>query len=45
MDVTFLGPVTDHPGPFATVCADVTHITENADTELGPAGPGPSPTG
>jgi release factor family 2 len=34
MDVTFLGPVTDHPGPFATVCADVTHITENADTEL-----------
>ena len=34
MDVTFLGSVTDHPGPFATVCADVTHITENADTEL-----------
>ncbi|WP_138756721.1 baeRF2 domain-containing protein [Modestobacter altitudinis] len=34
MDVTFLGSVTDHPGPFATVCADVTHITENADAEL-----------
>jgi hypothetical protein len=34
MDVTFLGSVTDHPGPFATVCADVTHTTENADTEL-----------
>ncbi|MCW2695394.1 MAG: uncharacterized protein JWR62_479 [Modestobacter sp.] len=35
MDVTFLKPVTDHPGPCATVCADVTHTTENADTELG----------
>jgi release factor family 2 len=34
MDVTFLKPVTDHPGPCATVCADVTHTTENADTEL-----------
>lgn len=34
MDVTFLGSVTDHPGPFATVCADVTHTSENADTEL-----------
>jgi hypothetical protein len=34
MDVTFLGPVTDHPGPCATVCADVTHTSENADTEL-----------
>jgi ribosomal protein L7Ae-like RNA K-turn-binding protein len=34
MDVTFLGSVTDHPGPFATVCADVTHTNENADTEL-----------
>src|SRR4051812_16911101 len=34
MDVTFLGSVTDRPGPFATVCADVTHTTENADTEL-----------
>ena len=34
MDVTFLGSVTDHPGPFATVCADVTHTTENADNEL-----------
>src|SRR5215218_3091856 len=34
MDVTFLGSVTDHPGPFATVFANVTHTTENADTEL-----------
>ncbi|WP_448613308.1 baeRF2 domain-containing protein [Modestobacter sp. URMC 112] len=34
MDVAFLKPVTDHPGPCATVCADVTHTTENADTEL-----------
>ncbi|WP_369133095.1 Vms1/Ankzf1 family peptidyl-tRNA hydrolase [Modestobacter sp. I12A-02662] len=34
MDVTFLASVTDHAGPFATVCADVTHITENADAEL-----------
>src|SRR4051795_8404547 len=34
MDVTFLGSVTDRPGPYATVCADVTHVTENADTEL-----------
>ena len=34
MDVTFLGSLTDRPGPFATVCADVTHVTENADTEL-----------
>jgi hypothetical protein len=34
VDVTFLGSVTDRPGPFATVCADVTHTTENADTEL-----------
>jgi len=34
MDVTFLGSVTDRPGPFATVCADVTHTTENAGTEL-----------
>src|SRR3954453_21783979 len=34
MDVTFLASVTDHPGPCATVCADVTHTTENADTEL-----------
>src|SRR4051812_50078631 len=34
MDVTFLGSVTDRPGPFATVCADVTHTTANADAEL-----------
>ena len=34
MDVTFLGPVTNHAGPCATVCADVTHTTENADAEL-----------
>jgi hypothetical protein len=34
VDVTFLGSVTDRPGPFATVCADVTHTTEKAGTEL-----------
>src|SRR3954453_15925799 len=34
MDVSFLQPVYDATGPFATVCADVTHTTENADTEL-----------
>jgi hypothetical protein len=34
MDVTFLEPVFSSPGPYATVCADVTHTTENADTEL-----------
>src|SRR5215212_2237024 len=34
MDVSFLEPVFSSPGPYATVCADVTHITENADTEL-----------
>ncbi|SDY62927.1 hypothetical protein SAMN05661080_04095 [Modestobacter sp. DSM 44400] len=34
MDVTFLEPVFSAPGPFATVCADVTHTTENADTEV-----------
>jgi len=34
MDVSFLRPVLDAPGPYATVCADVTHTTENADTEL-----------
>jgi release factor family 2 len=34
MDVSFLTPVFDAPGPYATVCADVTHTTENADTEL-----------
>jgi hypothetical protein len=34
MDVSFLQPVLDATGPFATVCADVTHTTENADREL-----------
>jgi len=34
MDVSFLQPVYEATGPFATVCADVTHTTENADTEL-----------
>jgi Bacterial archaeo-eukaryotic release factor family 2 len=34
MDVSFLEPVVAAAGPFATVCADVTHTTENADTEL-----------
>lgn len=34
MDVSFLEPVFAAAGPFATVCADVTHTTENADTEL-----------
>jgi hypothetical protein len=34
MDVSFLQPVFDATGPFATVCADVTHNTENADTEV-----------
>jgi Bacterial archaeo-eukaryotic release factor family 2 len=34
MDVSFLEPVFAATGPFATVCADVTHTTENADTEL-----------
>ncbi len=34
MDVSFLEPVFAAPGPYATVCADVTHTTENADTEL-----------
>jgi hypothetical protein len=34
MDVSFLTPVLEATGPFATVCADVTHTTENADTEL-----------
>src|SRR5919206_1238171 len=34
MDVSFLEPVFSRPGPYATVCADVTHTTENADTEL-----------
>src|SRR4051794_27523518 len=34
MDVSFLNPVLAATGPFATVCADVTHTTENADAEL-----------
>ena len=34
MDVSFLEPVLSSAGPFATVCADVTHTTENADAEL-----------
>ncbi|WP_409333104.1 Vms1/Ankzf1 family peptidyl-tRNA hydrolase [Trujillonella humicola] len=34
MDVSFLQPVFAAGGPFATVCADVTHTTENADAEL-----------
>jgi hypothetical protein len=34
MDVTFLDAVFNAPGPYATVCADVTHNTETADTEL-----------
>ena len=34
MDVSFLQPVFAASGPFATVCADVTHNTENAATEL-----------
>src|SRR3712207_9170747 len=34
MDVSFLEPVFSAPGPYATVCADVTHTTENAATEL-----------
>jgi hypothetical protein len=34
MDVSFLEPVFAAPGPYATVCADVTHTTESAQTEL-----------
>jgi hypothetical protein len=34
MDVSFLESVFAVPGPYATVCADVTHTSENADTEL-----------
>jgi hypothetical protein len=34
MDVSFLEPVFAAPGPYATVCAEVTHISENADAEL-----------
>jgi hypothetical protein len=34
MDVSFLEPVFAAPGPYATVCADVTHTNENAAAEL-----------
>lgn len=34
MNVSFLEPVFAAAGPYATVCADVTHTTENADAEL-----------
>jgi hypothetical protein len=34
MDVSFLEPVFAATGPYATVCADVTHTNENADAEL-----------
>lgn len=34
MDVSFLQPIFAAPGPYATVCADVTHTTESADAEL-----------
>jgi hypothetical protein len=34
MDVSFLQPVLSAPGPYATVCADVSHTTANAGTEL-----------
>jgi hypothetical protein len=34
MDVSFLEPVFSASGPYATVCADVTHTTESADTEV-----------
>ena len=34
MDVSFLERVFAAPGPYATVCADVTHNTESADTEV-----------
>ncbi|HLM06788.1 MAG TPA: Vms1/Ankzf1 family peptidyl-tRNA hydrolase [Blastococcus sp.] len=34
MDVSFLQPVFDAPGPYATVSADVMHTTENANAEL-----------
>src|SRR3954469_21028432 len=34
MDGSFLAPVFAPTGPYATVCADVTHTTENADTEV-----------
>jgi hypothetical protein len=34
MDLSFLEPVFAARGPYATVCADVTHTTESADAEL-----------
>jgi len=34
MDVSFLAGVFDAQGPYATICADVTHNTETADTEV-----------
>jgi hypothetical protein len=34
MDVSFLEPALSAPGPFATVCADVSHTAENAAAEL-----------
>ena len=34
MDVSFLERVYAAPGPYATVCADVTHTSENAAAEL-----------
>jgi hypothetical protein len=34
MDVSFLEPVFAAAGPYATVCVDVTHNTENAAGEL-----------
>jgi hypothetical protein len=34
MELTFLEPVFSAAGPYATVCADVTHTSEHADAEL-----------
>jgi hypothetical protein len=34
MDVSFLEPVFAATGPYATVCADVTHTSANADAEV-----------
>src|SRR5690242_12656806 len=34
MDVSFLEPVLAAAGPYATVCADVTHTTESAAAQL-----------
>src|SRR3954467_14168003 len=33
MDLSFLEPVFAAPGPYATVCADVSHATESAPAE------------